>query len=85
MTQMSLRFQDLNERFLRNIDSSNALHPFLPFLLFLEEFALSRDIAAITFCGHVFAQCRNAFARDDFATDRRLDCNLVKLARNYFF
>src|SRR5438105_1446884 len=81
----SLCLQYLNKSFLRDIDTANALHPLLPLLLFFKEFALSCNIAAVTFCRHVFAQCRNAFARDDFATDRRLDCNLVKLARNYFF
>ena len=32
----SLRFQHLNERFLRNVDFPDAFHPFFSFFLFLQ-------------------------------------------------
>src|SRR5262245_54129580 len=34
------------ERFLRDLDAADALHPLLPFLLLLEQLALARDVAA---------------------------------------
>src|ERR1700704_6188965 len=83
--QTLLRFQHLNKGFLRNIDASDALHPLFSFLLFFQQLALSRNITAVTFCRHVFAQRRNAFTRDDFTADRSLNRDLIKLARNYFF
>jgi hypothetical protein len=51
----SLRFQDFDEGFLRNVDPPDALHPLFSFFLFLEQFPLPCDIAAIAFGGDVFA------------------------------
>jgi len=50
-----LRLQYFNKCFLRNIDATDAFHPLFSFLLFLEELALSRDIAAVTLGRYVFA------------------------------
>ncbi len=36
----SLRFQNLDESFLRNVDFADALHPFFSFFLFFEDFRL---------------------------------------------
>src|SRR4026209_364731 len=38
--------QHRQERLLRNLDLSDLLHPFLAFLLLLEQLALARDVAA---------------------------------------
>src|SRR6266496_1603325 len=80
----SLRFEHLNKGFLRNIDFSYALHSLLSLFLFLEQFALPGDIAAVAFRGYVFSQCRNALACNNFPANSCLDRYLVKLARNYF-
>ena len=53
---MLLCFQNLDECFLRNIDPADAFHPFFSFFLFLKQFPLSCDIAAVAFRGYVFAQ-----------------------------
>jgi hypothetical protein len=51
----SLRLQHFNKGFLRNVDAANAFHPFLSFFLLFQQFSFSRDIAAVTFRGHVLA------------------------------
>ena len=35
------------ERFLRNLDAADLLHPLLAFFLLLEQLALTRDVAAV--------------------------------------
>src|SRR5207253_9029145 len=42
--------------FLRNLDATDALHPLLAFLLFLEQLPFPRDVAAVAFCEHVLPQ-----------------------------
>jgi plasmid stabilization system protein ParE len=81
----SLRLQNFDEGFLRDVDFADAFHPLFSFFLFLEQFAFAGDVAAVAFCGDFFSQRRNAFARDDFFADRRLDRHLIKLARDHFF
>src|SRR5258705_10687760 len=78
-------FQYLDKGFLRYIDRAKRFHSFFAFLLFLEQFAFARDIAAITFGGNVFAQGADGFASDDFATDGPLDGDGILLAGDYFF
>jgi hypothetical protein len=51
----SLRFEHFNERLLRNVDFPNAFHPLFSFFLFLQQFALPGDIAAVAFRGHIFS------------------------------
>src|SRR5437899_12922612 len=80
--RFSLRFQHFDKRLLWNIDFSDAFHPFLSFFLFLQQFPLSSDIAAVAFCGYVFSQGRNVLSRDNFAADGGLYCHLIKLAWN---
>src|SRR3954464_10314675 len=40
-------FKHREERFLRNLDAADALHPLLPFLLLLEQLSLAADVAAV--------------------------------------
>src|SRR3970282_1585384 len=47
--------EDRQERFLRQLDLADLLHAFLALLLFLEQLALSRDVAAAAPGGDVFA------------------------------
>src|ERR1043166_3411266 len=63
----SLRLEHLDERLLRDVDLANTLHSLLSFLLFLQQFSLAGDIAAVAFRGHVFSQGRNAFASTNFS------------------
>src|SRR6266581_9328886 len=56
-------FQHREEGFLRNIHLADALHAALAFFLLFEEFAFARDIAAVAFGQHVFADGRDGFAR----------------------
>src|SRR5438552_8078445 len=70
------------KRFLRDLDAPDALHALLAFLLFLQEFALARDVAAIALGEHVLPHRLHAFARDDAAANRRLNRDLEQLPRN---
>jgi hypothetical protein len=51
-----------NKRLLRDIDLAELAHLLLAFLLLLQKFALSRDVAAVAFCGDVLAQRVDSFA-----------------------
>src|SRR6186997_588363 len=44
------------KRFLRNLDTADALHALLAFLLLLQQLALARNVAAVAFGEHVLAQ-----------------------------
>src|SRR5437879_7778808 len=79
-----LRFEHLNESFLRNVDLADALHSFFSFFLFLQQFAFPGDVAAVAFRGHVFSHGRNALARNNSPTDRCLDRHLIKLPWNHY-
>src|SRR5690606_34341870 len=54
-----------HERFLRNVDAADRLHPLLAFLLLGPQLALARDVAAVALGGHVLAHGRDRFAGDD--------------------
>src|SRR5215472_3552020 len=80
-----LGFEHLDEGFLRNIHGPEGFHALFAFLLFLEEFAFARDVAAIALGGHVLAQSTHGFARDNFAANSGLNRDGVLLAGNYLF
>jgi len=52
----SVRFEDLDEGFLGDVDGSDGFHPFFAFFLFFEEFAFAADVAAVALGSDVFAQ-----------------------------
>src|SRR5581483_2978680 len=70
---------------LGDIDAADALHALLAFFLFLEEFALAGDVAAVAFGQNVFAHGRYGFAGDDLGADRCLDGHFKHLPRDEFF
>src|SRR6476661_6907291 len=70
------------ERFLRNLDAADRLHPLLSRLLLFEQLALARDVAAVAFGQHVLAQGLDALAGDDLRADRRLDRDVEHLTRD---
>src|SRR4030095_1936772 len=82
--KQSLRFEHLDERLLRNIDLPDALHPFLSFLLFLQQLPLARNIAAVAFRGYIFSQRRNALTRNNFSANSRLNRHLIELSWDHF-
>ena len=51
-----IEFQDRHKRLLRYLHVTDHLHAFLALLLFLQQLALPRNVAAITFSQHVFAE-----------------------------
>jgi len=53
--------------------------------LLFEEFALSGDVAAVAFCGDVFAHGRDGFAGDDVSSDSGLDGDDEHLGGDDFF
>src|SRR5712664_3143653 len=80
---MRLALEDRQERLLRHLDPSHLFHALLPFLLFLQQFALAGDVAAVALGGHVLAHGLDGLAGDDAAADGRLDGHLVELPGNH--
>src|SRR5881628_1246194 len=79
-----IHFQHRQKSILRNLDAADFLHPLLAFLLFLEQLAFARDVAAITFRDHVLAHRFYRLARDYLGAYGRLDGDFKKLARDQF-
>lgn len=55
---------------------------FLPFFLFLQQLALSGDVAAVAFGRHVLAHGLDRFAGNDLGADGCLDGDVELLARD---
>src|SRR5262249_18475387 len=75
-----VRLQHRQERLLRNVYLPHLLHAFLALGLLGPQLALARDVAAVALRRHVLLQRRDALARDDAATDRRLQDHLKEMA-----
>src|SRR3954465_9107681 len=70
------------ERLLGNLDTADLLHALLAFLLTLEQLSLARDVAAVALRRDVLAVGLDRLAGDDVRADRRLDGDVVLLARD---
>src|SRR5437667_11373987 len=81
MTRL-VNLEDREEGFLRNLHRPDLLHPFLPLLLFLEQLALARGVAAVALGCDILAQRADRLAGDHLCADRRLDHDLEQLARD---
>src|ERR1700675_2798416 len=77
-----VKLQHRHEGLLRDLDRSHSLHPFLPFLLLLQELAFARDVAAVALRQDILPHRRDRLARDHFAAYRRLKRNYEHLARD---
>ena len=66
---------------MRNTNIAYLLHALFSFFLFLEQFALTRHVASITFCQHVFSNLLHRLSCHDFTSYRCLDGNVKLLAR----
>src|SRR5437879_12338592 len=64
MTRL-VNLQHRQEGLLRDLHGPHLLHPLLSFLLFLQQLALTGDVAAVALGGHVLPQRADGFARDD--------------------
>lgn len=82
---VSVKFQNGEEGFLRNLDRANLLHALLTFLLFFEKFALTGDVTAVTFRCNIFTDSLDCLAGNDFSSDCSLYGNIELLTRNKFF
>src|SRR5262245_45620416 len=82
-SRSSSALQHRQERLLRHLDPPDLFHALLSFLLFLEQLALARDVAAVALGRHVLAHRLHGLARDDAAADGGLDGDLVELARDH--
>ena len=56
------------ERLLRDLDGTHALHPLLALFLLLEQLALAGDVATVALGQHVLAHGADGFACDDIAS-----------------
>ena len=59
-----------HEGLLGDFDASEVLHALLALFLLLEEFALARDVTAVTLGEHVLATGLHGLASDDASADR---------------
>src|SRR5688500_7257568 len=69
-----------HKRLLADFNVADSLHSFLAFFLFLEQFAFTRNITAITLCGDILAHRRHGLPRDDPRSDSRLHRDLKHVA-----
>src|SRR3972149_2278642 len=74
--------QHSKECFLRYLHAPDLLHALLPFLLLLEQLALAREFAAVTFGKAILPHGDDRLACNHFAADRRLDRHLEHLTWN---
>ena len=77
-------FEDGEEGFLGDVDFADALHALFAFFLFLEEFALAGDVAAVALGDDVFADGGDGLTGDDLGADGGLDGDLEHLAGDEF-
>src|ERR1700710_1317320 len=78
----TIHLQRRDKRLLRDIHLAELPHLLLAFLLLLQKFALSCDVAAVAFGGDVLAQRADGFAGDDLAAYRRLDRDYEHVRRD---
>src|ERR1700721_3425592 len=76
--------QNSQECLLGNVDAADAFHALFALFLFFEQLALARNVAAITFCNNVLAYGMYCFTRNDFCSDRGLNCHLEHLPGSEF-
>ena len=69
---------------MRDFDAADLFHPFFARFLFFQQFAFARDVAAVAFGQHVFAQGFHGGAGDDLVANRRLDGDFKHLPRDEF-
>ena len=69
---------------MRNTDLPEFLHTLFACGLLLEKFLLTRHIAAIQFCGHVFAERTDIFTSNDVSSERGLYRNFEHVGWNLF-
>src|SRR6185437_7714021 len=77
-----VRAQHCQKGFLRYLDATDLLHALLAFLLFLQQFFLTRDVAAVALGQHVLAQRLHRRTRDNLPADRGLDSHIEHLSRD---
>ena len=74
-----IKLENREESFLRNLYRSYLLHTFFARFLLLEKLALTRDIAAVTFCRYILPYLPHRFAGNDLGADSRLDSDVELL------
>src|SRR5262249_42890934 len=70
------------KRFLRNLDRAYLLHALLAFLLLLQKLPFAGDVPTVAFRKDVFAHRGDGLPGNDSRADRRLDSDLIHLARD---
>lgn len=77
-------FEDCHEGALRDVHLADFLHLLLALFLLFPKLPLSRDVAAIAFCGDVLRNGADGFTPDDLSADRSLDRDFEELLGNHF-
>src|SRR5262245_46638073 len=78
-----IRFQNRQERFLRDFDLADLLHAFLAGGLLGPQFALAGDVAAIALGRHVLLDGSDGLASNNPAADGRLNSDLEQMPINF--
>ena len=80
-----IQFEDGEEGFLGDFDVADLFHTFLAAFLFLEQFALTAHVAAVTLGKHVLADLLDRLAGDDLRADSRLNGDVELLTGQQLF
>src|SRR5262249_40885575 len=78
-----IRFQNRQERFLRDFDLADLLHAFLTGGLLGPQFALAGDVAAVALGRHVLLDGSDGLASNNPAADGRLNSDLEQMPINF--
>ena len=77
-----VQLEDGEEGFLRHFDIADLFHALLATFLFLQQFALTAHITAITLGKHILTHLLHRLTRDNLGADGSLDGNIELLAGN---
>ena len=80
-----LQFKHSHESRLRYFYIAHLAHTFLTFLLFFQQFTLTRNITTVTLRSYVFTYSTNVFAGNYLRSDSSLYGNLKLLAGDKLF
>ena len=81
MNSELIQLEHREESFLRHLNVTDLLHALLASLLFLQKFAFSAHIAAVTLGKDILSYLLDCFAGDYLGTDGCLNGNIELLTR----
>ncbi len=80
-----VQFKHGKKRFLGHFDVADLLHSFLAAFLFLQQFAFTAHVTAVTFRQDIFANLFHGLPCDDFSPDGSLNSDVELLSWQQLF